>query len=96
MPVKMTGISPTALLVAYVRQFGDIAYTKEIAKLTRAEEIAKHFESQGQQQPVIAALQEARYKALEYVRAQFEGTQILELASGLLPQGDERNPTHTR
>jgi O-methyltransferase involved in polyketide biosynthesis len=81
-------ISPTALLVAYVRQFSDIAYAREIAQLTSAEEIARQFESQGQQQPVVvAALIEARYKAIEHVRAQFSGMQILELASGLLPRG---------
>ncbi|MEW6497986.1 MAG: class I SAM-dependent methyltransferase [Cyanobacteriota bacterium] len=80
-------ISPTALLVAYVRQFSGIAYTREIVELTRAEETARQFESQGQQQPVVAALIEARYKALEQVRTQFKGTQILELASGLLPRG---------
>ncbi len=82
-------ISPTALLVAYVRQFSDIPYAKEIAQLTRAQEIARQFESQGQEeQPVVvAALIEARYKAIEQVRAQFSGTQILELASGLLPRG---------
>lgn len=81
-------ISPTALAVAYVRQFSGIAYTKEIVELTRAEEIAKQFQSQGQQQSVVvAALIEARYKAIEQVRAQFKNTQILELASGLLPRG---------
>ncbi|WP_315784799.1 hypothetical protein [Fischerella sp. JS2] len=60
-------ISPTALIVAYVRQFSDIPYTREIAQLTHAKETANQFESQGQQQPVIvAALIEARYKAIEH------------------------------
>jgi len=44
-------ISPTALIVAYVRQFSDIPYTREIAQLTHAKETASQFESQGQQQP---------------------------------------------
>lgn len=81
-------ISPTALLVAYVRQFSDIPYTQEIAALSNAEAIANQFVVQGQKQPVMmAAVVEARYKAIEQVRAHFNHTQILELASGLLPRG---------
>jgi O-methyltransferase involved in polyketide biosynthesis len=81
-------ISPTALLVAYVRQFSDIPYTQEIAALSHAEMIANEFVVQGQKQPVMmAAVVEARYKAIEQVRAQFNHTQILEFASGLLPRG---------
>ena len=81
-------ISPTALLAAYVRQFSDIPYTPEIAALSNAEAIANQFAGQGQNQPVMmAAVVEARYKAIEQVRARFNHTQILELASGLLPRG---------
>jgi len=81
-------ISPTALLVAYVRQFSDIPYTPEIAALSKAEVTASQFVVQGQKQPVMmAAVVEARYKAIEQVRTRFHHTQILELASGLLPRG---------
>ena len=81
-------ISPTALLVAYARQFSDISYTQEIAALSKAEAIANQFVVQKQQQPVMmAAVVEGRYKAIERVRAHFNHTQILELASGLLPRG---------
>ncbi len=81
-------ISPTALLVAYVRQFSDIPYTQEIAALSNTEAIANQFVLQGQKQPLMmAAVVEARYKAIEQVRAHFNHTQILELASGLLPRG---------
>ena len=81
-------ISPTALLVAYVRQFSKISYTHEIAALSGAEAIANQFVGQGQKQPVMmAAVVEARYKAIEQVRMHFNHTQILELASGLLPRG---------
>ena len=81
-------ISPTALLVAYARQFSDIPYAKEIAELTNAEATVNQFVSKGQQQPIsVAALIEARYKTIEQVRTQFKATQILELASGLLPRG---------
>jgi O-methyltransferase involved in polyketide biosynthesis len=81
-------ISPTALLVAYVRQFSDLPYTPEIAVLSNAEAIANQFMQQGQKQPLMmAAVVEARYRAIEQVRAHFNHTQILELASGLLPRG---------
>lgn len=81
-------ISPTALLVAYMRQFSDIPYTQEIATLSNAEEVVHQFVVQGQKQPVMmAAIVEARYKAIEKIRAEFNHTQILEFASGLLPRG---------
>ena len=83
-------ISPTAFLTTYVRQFTDIPYTKEIAQLTNAIATAQQFIDQGQTNsivPVLAVLVEGRYKAIEQVRSQFHTTQILELASGLLPRG---------
>ncbi len=81
-------ISPTALLVAYARQFSDIPYTKEVAELTDAAATLKQFGEGRQEQPVVAAaLVEARYKMIEQVVARFNGMQILELASGLLPRG---------
>jgi superoxide dismutase len=50
--------------------------------------IANEFVVQGQKQPVMmAAVIEARYKAIEQVRTQFGHTQILEFASGLLSRG---------
>ena len=81
-------ISPTALLVAYARQFSDIPYTKEVAELTDAAATVKQFGEGRQEQPVVtAALVEARYKTIEQVVTRFNGTQIIELASGLLPRG---------
>ncbi len=83
-------ISPTALLTAYARQFSDIPYTKEIAALTNAIATVKQFivQDQDQEQPIVAgALIEARYKAMEQVIDRLGRTQILELASGLLPRG---------
>ncbi|XGV97667.1 MAG: class I SAM-dependent methyltransferase [Leptolyngbya sp. BL-A-14] len=90
-------ISPTALLTAYARQFSDIPYTQEIAELTNAAATVNQFMGKEQENPItigLAALVEARYKAIEQVRTQFGGTQILELASGLLPRGviQSRNP----
>jgi O-methyltransferase involved in polyketide biosynthesis len=81
-------ISPTALLVAYARQFSNIPYTKEVAELTDAAATVKQFGERQQEQPIVAAaLIEARYKVIEQVMARFNGMQILELASGLLPRG---------
>ncbi|WP_375510454.1 hypothetical protein [uncultured Nostoc sp.] len=42
--VTLTNISPTTLLVAYVWQFSNIAYAREIAELTHAKGIARQFE----------------------------------------------------
>jgi len=84
-------ISPTAILVAYARQFSDIPYSKEIAELTNALTRANQIWNYQQEEQVgtigLAALIEGRYKTIEQVRARFLGTQILELASGLLPRG---------
>lgn len=88
-------ISPTALLVAYARQFTDIPYSQEISKLINAEAVVEQFEAtlerlEGQKldRPVeVAALFEGRYKAINQLMAQFPTTQIIELASGLLPRG---------
>lgn len=84
-------ISPTAILVAYARQFSDIPYSKEIAELTNALTTVNQIWNYQQEEQVgtigLAALIEGRYKTIEQVRARFLGTQILELASGLLPRG---------
>lgn len=83
-------ISPTALLTAYARQFTDISYTKEISELTNAITSVQQFPDRRQVNSVVpglAVLVEGRYKAIEQVRSQFHATQILELASGLLPRG---------
>ncbi|MBW4523286.1 MAG: class I SAM-dependent methyltransferase [Scytolyngbya sp. HA4215-MV1] len=82
-------ISPTALLTAYARQFAGIPYTREIAELTDAIATVNQF-TEGKLNSLViglAAIVEGRYKAIEYVRSQFHATQILELASGLLPRG---------
>lgn len=83
-------ISATAFLTAYARQFTDIPYSKEIAQLTNAIATVQQFPDQEQMNLIVAGLAvllEGRYKAIERVRSQFHATQILELASGLLPRG---------
>jgi len=96
-------ISPTALMVAYTRQFTDIPYSKELAQLVDARTIVEQLLDQKSEKPIeVAVLLEGRYKAINQVMAQFEATQrsagatsggapvqaqVIELASGLLPRG---------
>ena len=88
-------ISPTSLMVAYARQFTDIPYCKELSELVNAEVFVKQLETaverfHGQKlsSPVeTATLFEARYKGINKLIAEFSSTQIIELASGLLPRG---------
>lgn len=88
-------VSPTALIMAYARQFTDIPYSKELSELVNAQAFIEKLEAtveQLQQQKLTtpveaAALYEARYKAVNQLMAEFSTTQIIELASGLLPRG---------
>ncbi|NEQ10902.1 MAG: hypothetical protein F6K37_34805 [Moorea sp. SIO4E2] len=81
-------ISPTALLVAYARQFTDIPYGQELAQLVNAQAFVEQLQKQQSDKSCeVAVLFEGRYKAINQVMAQFQKTQILELASGLLPRG---------
>jgi O-methyltransferase involved in polyketide biosynthesis len=83
-------ISPTALLTAYARKFTNIPYTQEIAELTNAIATVEKLGDWEQTKAMIAFFAvhtEGRYKAIEQVKTQFHSTQILELASGLLPRG---------
>lgn len=84
---KFDIISPTALLVAYARQFSDIPYAVEISQLVDAQTIVEQYVKQSQQPVIVAALIEARYKAVNSVLARFGIRQMVELASGLLPRG---------
>lgn len=81
-------ISPTALLVAYARQFSNIPYTKELLNLLGTNTVVAQFEATSQVTiNLLALLLEARYKAVERMLNQQGHTQVLELASGLLPRG---------
>jgi O-methyltransferase involved in polyketide biosynthesis len=81
-------ISPTALLVAYARQFSDIPFASAIAQQVHAESVLQHFEVATHNPLVpLGALIEARYKAVNRLVIKFGYSQILELASGLLPRG---------
>lgn len=81
-------ISPTALLVTYARQFSDIPFTTELAQLINIPEVLEQFAIDRQEDVLLlAALFEARYKAVDWAITQSENKQIVELASGLLPRG---------
>lgn len=81
-------ISSTALMAASSRQATDIPYAKELAQLLKVQAVTDPLQEQQLDVPVgLAVLTEGRYKAINRVMAQFRLTQILELASGLLPRG---------
>ncbi len=81
-------ISPTALLVAYTRQFSDIPFATELAQLVNIPTMLEQFSiDRPEDILLLAALFEARYKAVDWAIAQSESKQIVELASGLLPRG---------
>ncbi|MEH1862669.1 MAG: class I SAM-dependent methyltransferase [Nostoc sp.] len=78
----------TAFMVSLARQFTDISYAKELAQLIEMQGLVKLSQPQNQDKSVLlTARVEARYKAINQVIAQYQITQVLELASGLLPRG---------
>ncbi|MBW4688762.1 MAG: class I SAM-dependent methyltransferase [Komarekiella atlantica HA4396-MV6] len=78
----------TAFMVSLARQFTDIPYAKELAQLIETQRLVELPQQQNQGTSVLlTARVEARYKAINQVMAQYQITQILELASGLLPRG---------
>jgi Leucine carboxyl methyltransferase len=78
----------TAFMVSLARQFTDIPYAKELAQLITAQNLVELPQPQNQDKSVLLTARiEARYKAINEVMAQYQITQVLELASGLLPRG---------
>ncbi|MEH1905638.1 MAG: class I SAM-dependent methyltransferase [Nostoc sp.] len=78
----------TAFMVSLARQFTDIPYAKELAQLIEMQGLVKVSQPQNQDKSILlTARVEARYKAINQVIAQYQITQVLELASGLLPRG---------
>jgi O-methyltransferase involved in polyketide biosynthesis len=85
-------ISPTALMVAYARAFADIPYSKDLSGLVNAQSVVEDLLGQKLEQVAeIAILIESRYRAIDQLVADHLTkntlTQIIELASGLLPRG---------
>lgn len=81
-------ISPTAFAVTYFRQFSDIPYAMELSQRVNAQAFVEQHLGKNLDGCLPLLLQiEARYKAIDHLITQFGYTQILELASGLLPRG---------
>jgi O-methyltransferase involved in polyketide biosynthesis len=81
-------ISPTAKLVAYLRTFTDIPYTKEIAVASGAEKTFQGLAGESAESMVrFASIWEARYKVTDRILAEHGITQVLEVAAGLSPRG---------
>ncbi|MBD2681805.1 MULTISPECIES: class I SAM-dependent methyltransferase [Nostoc] len=78
----------TGFMVSLARQFTDISYAKELAQLIERQGLVKLPQPQNQDKSVLlTARVEARYKAMNKVIAEYQITQVLELASGLLSRG---------
>ncbi|MDZ8105495.1 MAG: class I SAM-dependent methyltransferase [Nostoc sp. DedQUE12a] len=78
----------TGFMVSLARQFTDIPYAKELAQLIEKQGLVKLPQPENQDKSVLlTARVEARYKAINKVIAEYQITQVLELASGLLPRG---------
>lgn len=84
-------ISPTAKLVAYFRQFSDIAFAKDISDIIEAKGVAEKLCGSTSVlvdlERFVAPAIEARYKSMISAIDRTGITQILELASGLSFRG---------
>ena len=76
-------------VIAYLRTFTDIPFTKEIAQLANTEKIFREFEAKNKDIPSLAARYEVRFKSITAIARACGGNQILELASGLSSRGIE-------
>jgi O-methyltransferase involved in polyketide biosynthesis len=81
-------ISYTAKLVAHIRSFTDIPFTKEIAAASGAEKDFQTLTGKSAEFMTHSAFNwEARYKTTDQIIARYHITQVLEIAAGLSPRG---------
>ena len=81
-------ISTTAKLVAHIRSFTDIPFTKEIAAASGAEKDFQILAGKSAEFMTQSAFNlEARYKTTDQIIARYRITQVLEIAAGLSPRG---------
>ena len=84
-------VSPTAKLVAYMRQFSDIPFAKDVAQHLRAKEAVEALLRDERAAPedllLYAPILEARYKSIVEMIRRSGATQVLELASGFSLRG---------
>jgi O-methyltransferase involved in polyketide biosynthesis len=90
-PADSSLISVTAKVAAYYRQFSDIPFAQEIAKLIGAEaayeQILREHGLERDKLTFYAPMFEARYKSLTRLIHQSGASQVLELASGYSLRG---------
>jgi O-methyltransferase involved in polyketide biosynthesis len=81
-------ISPTAKLVAYLRIFTDIPYAKEIVVESGVKKTFQELAGESKDTYFrFAPFWEARYKVTDRILAEYDMTQVLEIAAGLSPRG---------
>ena len=81
-------IGTTARLIAYLRTFTDIPFSKEIAEATDAKKDFKTLAgTSGPSMAQFAFIWEARYKATNQIIERHCINQVLEIAAGLSPRG---------
>ena len=90
-PVNCAKISPTAMFVAYYRQFSDIPFATEIAKTLNVEEVTRQIMGDSSFVEKFmrrgAPAMEARYKSMISAIKKRGIKQVLEFASGLSFRG---------
>ena len=91
MTVNFKNISLTARLTAYMRQYSDIPFAKDVANRLRAEEAFEKLLRDNELSPTdllwYAPILEVRYKSVEETIRKLRATQVLELASGFALRG---------
>jgi len=91
MTVNFEKISLTARLTAYMRQYSDIPYAKDVANRLRAEEAFEKLLRDNELSPKdllwYAPILEVRYKSVAETIRKLRTTQVLELASGFSLRG---------
>jgi len=85
--VSINNIAPTAWMIAYIRTFTNIPYSKEVfeaCESLRESDVPEIFKS-----PEIAPQIEARHKLINKLLNESGINQVIELAAGLSPRGLE-------
>lgn len=91
MRVNFEKISLTARLTAYMKQYSDIPFAKDVANSLRAEEVFEKLLRDNELSPKdllwYAPILEVRYKSVAETIRKLRTTQVLELASGFSLRG---------
>lgn len=91
MPVNFDKVSLTAKLTAYMRQYSDIPFAKDVAQQLHAREAFEKLLQDSQMHPEdllwYAPIFEVRYKSVAETIRNSGARQVLELASGLSLRG---------